>query len=318
MTYIFLFLIFATLTGFLVVLSMLVAGNKPKAEGLAARVRAAQNAGLPNSGVGIRDAEVMDKSIVTRIFLPLSSKLSKNFSSLTPATMINKADGLIAEAGLIGTLTGVQLTTMSWILMAVLPAGCFLLFISHVISGKISTLMFGGIILFSAFLGYRLPIGIVTGKAQKRKFEIQLALPFTFDLISISVQAGMAFDGAMATVSDRTKGPLSDEMKRTLREINLGISRYDALNNLAKRTGVEDLRTFITAVNYITKLGGSLTEVIKIQTDAMRVKRRQTAEKKAAQAPVKIMIPLVLFILPCLFIVILGPAALLFATGGPK
>jgi tight adherence protein C len=118
----------------------------------------------------------------------------------------------------------------------------------------------------------------------------------------------------MAVVAERTKGPLADEMRRTLREINLGIARAEALNNLVKRTGVEDLRTFISAVNYIAKLGGSLVDVINVQTEAMRVKRRQRAETKANQAPVKIMIPLVLFILPCIFIVILGPAALMFVT----
>jgi tight adherence protein C len=120
----------------------------------------------------------------------------------------------------------------------------------------------------------------------------------------------MAFDGAMATVAERTKGALTDELRRTLKEINLGISREEALNNLAIRTGVEDLRSFITAVNYISRLGGSLVDVIRIQTDSMRVKRRQRAEEKANQAPVKMMIPLVVFILPCVFLVILGPVFL--------
>ncbi|MDZ4787797.1 MAG: type II secretion system F family protein [Blastochloris sp.] len=307
-----LILIGITISLTLILLAKAFTLSKPKIESLASRVRTAQNNELQGSGVGIRDAEVMDKNIMTRIFLPLSNKLSKNFSALTPATMIAKADMNIAQAGLMGVLTGVQLTTLSWILMSILPVGCFILFLPHLIAGKISLLMLVGGCAIAAFLGYRLPVGIVAGKAKKRQHEILLALPFTFDLISISVQAGMAFDGAMAIVAERTKGALSDEMKRTLREISLGISRYDALVNLAKRTGVDDLRTFVSAVNYITKLGGNLTEVIKIQTESMRVKRRQRAEKAAAQAPVKIMIPLVLFILPCLFIVILGPAALMF------
>lgn len=307
------------LIGICVTLTMVILAraftlSKPQAESLVSRVLAAKNAGLENSGVGIRDAEVMDKSIVKRVFLPLANKFAKNFAALTPARMITKADQLIAEAGLMGTITGVQLTTMSWILMTILPVGGFLLFLPHILTGKISLGMLIGVCCVGAFLGYRLPIGIVGGKAKKRKHEILLSLPFTFDLISISVQAGMAFDGAMDTVASRTKGALSEEMKRTLREISLGISRSEALSNLAKRTGVDDLRTFITAVNYITKLGGNLTDVIKIQTETMRMKRRQRAEKAAAQAPVKMMIPLVLFILPCLFLVILGPAALLLVT----
>ncbi|NJK91812.1 MAG: type II secretion system F family protein [Blastochloris sp.] len=306
-------LVALTLFGSLILLAIAFSLSKPKAEGLAARVRAAATGG--ESGVGIRDAEVMDKSLVSRVFLPLADRFSKTFGAMTPATMITKADQLIAEAGMIGTITGVQLTTLSWILMAVLPMGGFLLFLPHVIKGIMGFPLLLGVCAVGAFLGYRLPIGILSGKAQKRRHEIQMALPFTFDLISISVQAGMAFDGAMSVVSERTKGALADEMKRTLREINLGISRYEALNNLSRRSGVEDLRTFITAVNYITKLGGSLTDVIKVQTEAMRVKRRQAAEKKANQAPVKIMIPLVLFILPCLFIVILGPAGIMLFTG---
>jgi tight adherence protein C len=168
--------------------------------------------------------------------------------------------------------------------------------------------------LFGMLLGYRLPLGIVQSRAKKRQKTIQLALPFTFDLISVSVSAGMAFDGAMQVVAERTTGALADELHRTLREINLGISREEALNNLVKRTGVEDLRTFVAAVNYISKLGGSLVSVIQVQTDALRVKRRQRAEKKANQAPVKIMFPLVLFIFPCLFIVILGPAVVTLLT----
>ena len=290
-------------------------GNmKSKPVSLAARVRQAQVIG--DEGLALRDSEEMDKSLITRVFLPLANKWSKNFSGVTPATMVIKADEMIAQAGMIGKVTGVQLTTLSWLMMAGLPAFMFLLFMPHVARGTINISMLLAVCAISAFLGYRLPVGIVQGRAKKRAHEIQLALPFTFDLISISVEAGMAFDGAMSVVAERTKGALADEMRRTLREINLGIQREEALKNLAKRSGVEDLRTFITAVNYITRMGGSLVDVIKVQTEAMRVKRRQRAEHTANQAPVKIMIPLVLFILPCLFIVILGPAALLLINKG--
>lgn len=264
--------------------------------------------------VGLRDAEQMQKSLVQRVLLPLAAKWSSRFSNITPAKMVADADQAIAEAGMIGQVTGAQITTLSWMLAVALPIFMFFLFSPHVLQGKISMGLLLAICAIAALLGQRLPLGIIRGKANKRKHEITLALPFTFDLIAISVSAGMAFDGAMAVVAERTKGPLADEMRRTLREINLGIARAEALNNLVKRTGVEDLRTFISAVNYISKLGGSLVDVINVQTEAMRVRRRQRAETKANQAPVKIMIPLVLFILPCIFIVILGPAVLMFIT----
>lgn len=302
-------LIAGMITACLVCIAAAFAGTEAKKVSLTARL---QRASGREEGPGLRDAEQMQKGLVQRVFLPLAAKWSRRFSAITPAKMVADADQAIAEAGMTGQLTGAQLTTLSWMLAGGLPVFFFFLFTPHVMKGTFSFGLLMAICAVAAALGYRFPLGVVRGKANKRKHEIQLALPFTFDLISISVSAGMAFDGAMAVVAERTKGALADEMRRTLREINLGISRADALNNLVRRTGVDDLRTFIAAVNYIAKLGGSLVDVINVQTEAMRVKRRQRAETKANQAPVKIMIPLVLFILPCLFIVILGPAALLF------
>jgi tight adherence protein C len=304
------------LTGFFVCLAAAFATRtETKKVSLTARLqKMGTGKGEGAEGVGLRDAEQMQKSLVQRVLLPLAAKWSRRFSNITPAKMVADADQAIAEAGMIGQVTGAQITTLSWMLAVALPIFMFFLFSPHVLKGNISMGMLLAICAIAGLLGQRLPLGIIRGKANKRKHEITLALPFTFDLIAISVSAGMAFDGAMAVVAERTKGPLADEMRRTLREINLGIARAEALNNLVKRTGVEDLRTFISAVNYIAKLGGSLVDVINVQTEAMRVKRRQRAETKANQAPVKIMIPLVLFILPCIFIVILGPAALMFVT----
>lgn len=279
------------------------------------RLKKAQS-GMDAVAGGLRDAEVMDKSLLQRVILPLSEKYASIFKGITPTTMIEQCELSIAQAGMQNSITGVQLTTISWVLASAIPLGVGFMFMPHVLKGMISPTMFLVICFVCMVLGYRLPRGIIEGKAKKRKNEIQLALPFTFDLISISVEAGMAFDGAMAIVAERTKGALSDELRRTLREINLGVARTEALTNLSRRTGVDDLRSFITAVNYISRLGGSLVDVIKIQTESMRVKRRQRAEQKANQAPVKIMIPLVLFIFPCLFIVILGPAGLTLMGGG--
>ncbi|MFZ5805651.1 MAG: type II secretion system F family protein [Verrucomicrobiota bacterium] len=278
---------------------------KPQQVSLASRLKAVESALTPTGGV--RDEEKMRKSLLERAILPLATRWSKRTSKFMPSGMVTSCQKSITQAGLSDKVTGVQLTTISWMLMIGLTILVFILFMPSVAQHKIKMWHLISACTISAILGFRLPIGIVASRAKKRKHEIQKALPFTFDLISISVEAGMAFDGAMSVVAQRTVGPLSDELKRALHEINLGISRYDALNNLGERSGVEDLQSFITAVNYISKLGGSLVEVIKIQTEAMRVKRRQRAETLAAQAPVKIMIPLVLFILPCIFIVVLAP-----------
>jgi len=294
-----------------VLVGLAFASLKQKKVSLASRIKQAQ-AGTET--VGVRDSEKMDQNLATRVLLPMANKYGKLFSGFMPATMVDKADQSIGEAGMIGKVTGLQLMTLSWIFAVGLPLLLGVLGFGYYLKGEVAFWQLGLVLLLSAAIGYRLPVGVVQGKAKKRKKEIQMALPFSFDLISISVQAGMAFDGAMATVAERTSGAFSEELKRTLREINLGISREVALNNLANRTGVDDLKTFITAVNYISKLGGSLTDVIQVQTEALRTKRRQRAEEKANQAPVKIMIPLVLFILPCVFIVILAPAGLLLFT----
>jgi tight adherence protein C len=254
----------------------------------------------------LRDQEEMQKSAFTRVVLPLVDRMSRLFGSMTPLSSLDRARKSIAQAGLTGKVTPSQITTLSYILMVVVP------FMSLSFTGiPTSILSYQSAILFIAFiLGYRLPYGYIQGKAAARQHEIRKALPFTLDLISISVEAGMALDGAMAIVQEKSTGPMADELGLTLREIRLGKGRNEALVDMGERIGLEELRSFVTAVTYIARLGGSLVDVIRIQAQAMRIKRRQRAEEKAMKTPVKIMIPLVLFIFPSMFIVILGPAAI--------
>jgi tight adherence protein C len=254
----------------------------------------------------LRDQEEMQKSAFTRVVLPMVDRMSRLFGQMTPVTSLNRAKKTIAQAGLTGKVTPSQITTLSYILMVLMP------FMSLSFTGiPTSILSYPTFILFIAFiLGYRLPFGYIEGKAKARQHEIRKALPFTLDLISISVEAGMALDGAMAIVQEKSTGPMADELGLTLREIRLGKGRNEALVDMGDRIGLEELKSFVTAVTYIARLGGSLVDVIRIQAGAMRIKRRQRAEEKAMKTPVKIMIPLVLFIFPSMFIVILGPAAI--------
>jgi tight adherence protein C len=253
---------------------------------------------------GLRDQDEMNKSIFTRVILPAVDKTSKFFSQMTPRTSLNRARVYIVQAGLQGKVTPARVTSFSYILMVLLPV--LILPTAHLITK--SPYMFIGILGIAGLLGYRLPYGYVQGKAKARQNEIRKALPFTLDLISISVEAGMALDGAMAIVQEKSTGPMADELGLTLREIRLGKGRNEALIDMGERIGLDELKAFVTAVTYIARLGGSLVDVIRIQAGAMRVKRRQRAEEKAMKTPVKIMIPLVLFIFPSMFIVILGPA----------
>jgi tight adherence protein C len=258
------------------------------------------------TGSSLRDQDEMSKSLFVRMILPLVDRSSKFFSQMTPSTSLDRARRSIIQAGMQGKVTPGQITSFSYILMIVVPI------LSLSFAGIPTALLSRAtlILVFGALLGYRLPYGYVQGKAQARKHEIQKALPFTLDLISISVEAGMAFDGAMQIVMEKSRGPMADELNLTLREIRLGKGRNEALVDMADRIGLDDLKSFVTAVTYIARLGGSLVDVIRIQAQAMRIKRRQRAEEKAMKTPVKIMIPLVLFIFPSMFIVILGPAGI--------
>ena len=254
----------------------------------------------------LRDQDEMSKSPFTRIVLPIVDRFSRFFTQLTPVKSLDRAKLTIIRAGLQGKVYPAQIATLSYILMGVVPvmALSFTGIPTELLSKPTFELVLG------AILGYRLPFGYIEGKAKARQHEIRKALPFTLDLISISVEAGMALDGAMAIVQEKSRGPMADELGLTLREIRLGKGRNEALIDMGERVGIEELKSFVTAVTYIARLGGSLVDVIRIQAGAMRIKRRQRAEEKAMKTPVKIMIPLVLFIFPSMFIVILGPAAI--------
>ena len=139
------------------------------------------------------------------------------------------------------------------------------------------------------------------------------ALPDAMDLLTISVEAGLGFDAAVSRVAKNSDGPLNQEFARLLQEMQIGVGRVDAMRAMAERTSLPDLKSFCIAMVQADSLGIPIARVLRIQSQEMRTKRRQRAEEKAQQVPVRIMIPLVLFILPCLFIVILGPAGIQIA-----
>ena len=174
-------------------------------------------------------------------------------------------------------------------------------------------LLFTGI---SGILGFYVPIFWLNAKIRQRKHDIQKALPDALDLLTISVEAGLGFDAAMVKVTEKWENELSRAFMRVNAEIRLGKLRREALRDMTNRCDVPDVSNFIAAVIQVDQLGVSLAKVLRIQSDQMRIKRRQRAEEQAAQAPVKMMFPLVFLIFPSIFIVLLGPAILIFATGG--
>jgi tight adherence protein C len=165
----------------------------------------------------------------------------------------------------------------------------------------------------AAAFGYVLPNVLLYNAGQKREALMRNALPDAIDLLTVSVEAGLGFDAAVDRVARNTEGPLAQEFFRLLQEMQIGVGRADAMRAVAERTTMADLKSFCLAMVQADSLGVPIGRVLRIQSKEMRTKRRQRAEEKAMQVPVKIMVPLVLFILPCLFLVIMGPAGISLA-----
>jgi tight adherence protein C len=161
--------------------------------------------------------------------------------------------------------------------------------------------------LVAGFLG---PNMFLYQKAHDRQEKIQRGLPDAIDLLTISVESGLGFDAALQQVARNTDGPLSEEFARVLSEMQIGQGRSQALRALADRTNLPDLRSFVSALVQADSFGIPIGQVLRVQSQEMRVKRRQRAEEKAQQVPVKITIPLIFCILPCLFIAVMGPAVI--------
>jgi tight adherence protein C len=159
-------------------------------------------------------------------------------------------------------------------------------------------------------LGFFVPELLIYSRALERQEKIQLALPDTLDQMTIAVEAGLGFEAAMAKAGSNGTGPLADELIRTLQDMSIGRSRKDAYEALASRTSSIDLRRFTRAVTQADTYGIAIADVLRVQASEMRIKRRQRAEEKAMQVPVKVIFPLVFCILPVLFIVLLTPAAI--------
>jgi tight adherence protein C len=223
---------------------------------------------------------------------------------LTPSGYVQKLDRLLALAG---RPTSMPLGR----LLAAKPAlglvgGALGLYISSIGTTPIMKLV--GI--FVLFLGYFVPDLMLYSKGQERQKAMQLELANTLDQMLISVEAGLGFEGAMARAGENGKGPLAEELVRTLQDMQVGRSRRESYLALAERTNIPELRSFVQAVVQADTYGIAISRVLRVQAKVMRVKRRQRAEEKAMKLPVMILFPLLFFIFPVLFIAILGPAVI--------
>ena len=161
-----------------------------------------------------------------------------------------------------------------------------------------------------SMLGYMIPNLIIYQIGYDRSKKMQKELPDALDLLTISVEAGLAFDAALARVARNTEGPLASEFARVLQEMNIGVGRMEAIRALGERTHIPELKSFVTAMVQADAFGIPIAQVLRVQSTEMRVKRRQRAEEAAQKVPVKILFPLIFCILPTLFLIVMGPGVI--------
>src|SRR5215212_4602538 len=242
-----------------------------------------------------------------RTFKPLAARLSGFVARMTSSSFSERTEKRLAMAGNPG-----DMRVSDWLGMkAIASGGAFgvMFILIGVLGGQLVTGFLIGVV--SLGIGFILPEFWLSGRVKKRQKGILLKIPDALDLLTISVRAGLAFDAALGKVVEKMEGPLVDEFRRALAEVRVGKARRDALRDIVPRTEVIPLTNFIGAIIQAEQLGVSISKVLQVQSEQLRIERRQRAEEMAAKAPIKMLFPLVGCIFPSLFIVILGPAIIL-------
>jgi tight adherence protein C len=245
-----------------------------------------------------------------RTLRPVVAGLSGRMTKMASSSFRERTEKRLALAGNPGNFR-----VADWLgikAVAAIVGGALFLFLFGVVGvldlPAILRIVMGAVGLL---FGYTIPEFWLGGRVRKRQHAILLQIPDTLDLLTISVRAGLGFDAALGKVVEKMEGPLVDEFRRALAEVRVGKARRDALRDIVPRTEVVPLTNFIGAIIQAEQLGVSISKVLQVQSEQLRIERRQRAEEQAAKAPIKMLFPLVGCIFPSLFIVILGPAIIL-------
>ena len=259
----------------------------------------------PVEAVDLRQEELKG-SMLDRVFMPAAKGMGRGLIRLTPLDLNARINELLVMAGnppgwdaervvalkIIGGVAGAVLGSM---LMTMVP-----------LPALVKLLMVAVFVL----LGYTIPSAQVRAMANKRQKGIQRQLSDVMDLLTISVEAGLGLDAAVAQVVKNVPGPLSEELSRLSQEIQIGVSRSDAFRHMGERTSVPELKGFVLAMIQADLFGVSIANVLRAQARELRLKRRQRAEEIAQKIPVKLLFPMIFLVLPATFIVVLGPGAI--------
>jgi tight adherence protein C len=250
-----------------------------------------------------------------RVVKPMMGRMLRIFSWVLPNKRIENLSYRLQMAGSPNNITTADFIGLKgW--TTIIMGGVFALYV-FAAGGQMTLMMWLLGFVFVA-IGFMLPDVWLSRQITARQLAITNALPDALDMMTIGVEAGLSFEQAIGEIVSRWNDVLSKEFRRVLYEIGIGKSRREALEHLSERTGVPDLVSFVTAVNHSEELGTSLARVLNVQSQEMRIRRRQRAQEAANKVPIKMLFPMVFLIFPAVFAVILGPGIprLFQALGG--
>jgi tight adherence protein C len=253
----------------------------------------------------------LSQPFAERVLYPIIRRIGDISARFTPQTMIQDTARKMELAGNPWPVDAPTFLAIRFVLAVILGAFVVVLVL---VAGQTDIannfLYIGG----AAFMGFFVPHLMLTSKITARQTEVRKAMPDALDLLTICVEAGLGFEAAMSQVAQKWDNQLALAFTRTLKEIQLGKVRRDALKDMSDRLGIAEMTSFTAAIIQSEQLGVSLSKVLRIQSDQMRVKRRQFAEEQAHKAPIKMIIPMALLIFPSIMIIILVPAAIQIMT----
>jgi len=252
----------------------------------------------------------MSQSLTERIIIPLANSIGEMALKITPQKALDEIQRKLEMAG---NPKGIEPTT--FFAARFIFAVAFGVLMSLVYGSELFQLTNFMITIFATVFGFIMPNMLIESKIKRRQDEVRKALPDALDLLTICVEAGLGFDAAMRKVADKWDNQLSIAFGRALTEIQLGKLRREALRDMADRIGASEFESFIAAVIQSEQLGVSMAKILRIQSDDMRVKRRQRAEQQAQKAPVLMLLPMAFLIFPTIMIVMMGPAILIVMNG---
>lgn len=250
--------------------------------------------------------EELSRPFTERFLLPMFYAVIRSVSKLYPKSdKKDKASKLEKEL----KLAGIKMTVREFSAFRIIAMfSCIGLSFIPMLFKQIPVEVRLLVLLFGTVLSVLIPRYYLQGAIKKRQEGIRVQMPDILDLLSVSVEAGLGFDAALVRVSEKAEGPLVEELTTVFREMQMGRPRRDSLKDLGERSSVEELKTFASSLVQADQLGISIRNVLSAQSDQLRLTRKQRAEEKAMKAPVKMMLPLVIFIFPVIFIILLGPS----------